>query len=44
MRETRVLTFRLQEKYPEVFRILDRAGDGMGIARSVEQVANRVQI
>jgi hypothetical protein len=44
MRETWVLTFRLQEKYPEVFRILDRAGDGMEIASSVEQIANQVQI
>ncbi|KAH9972179.1 XRN 5'-3' exonuclease N-terminus-domain-containing protein [Lactifluus volemus] len=30
-----------KEKYPEVFRILDRAGDGMEIASSVEQIANQ---
>jgi Exoribonuclease Xrn1 D2/D3 domain/Exoribonuclease Xrn1 D1 domain len=35
--EIEMLTFRLQEKYPEVFRILDRGGDGMEIFPSVEQ-------
>jgi hypothetical protein len=30
------MTFTVQDKYPEVFRILDRGGDGMGILFSAE--------
>jgi hypothetical protein len=31
------MTFDVQDKYPEVFRILDRGGDGMRIPLSVER-------
>ena len=31
------MTFGLQDKYPEVFRILDRGGDGMRILLSAER-------
>jgi len=31
------MTFCVQEKYPEVFRILDRGGDGMWIILSAER-------
>lgn len=30
------MTFGVQDKYPEVFRILDRGGDGMRILLSAE--------
>lgn len=31
------MTFDVQDKYPEVFRILDRGGDGMRILLSAER-------
>jgi hypothetical protein len=31
------MTFGAQDKYPEVFRILDRGGDGMRILLSAER-------
>ena len=31
------MTFGLQDKYPEVFRILDRGGDGERILLSAER-------